>query len=54
MAQSVEGLTLDFGAGHDPRVVGLSLALGPALSVGSAYDSLSLSLPLLPAHTLSL
>ena len=24
MAQAVERLTLDFGSGHDPRVVGLS------------------------------
>ena len=30
-AQSVERPTLDFGSGHDPRVMGLSLALGSAL-----------------------
>ena len=32
-AQSVEHPTLDFGSGHDPRVVGLSPASGSALSV---------------------
>ena len=33
MAQSVEHLTLDFGSGHDPRVMGLSSASGSVLSV---------------------
>ena len=36
VAQLVEHLTLDFGLGHDPRVVGLSLTLGSALSVEPA------------------
>ena len=33
VAQLVERLTLDFSSGHDPRVVGLGLVLGYALSV---------------------
>ena len=33
MAQSVKHLTLDFGSGHDLRVVKLSPELGSALSV---------------------
>ena len=36
MAQSVEGLTLDFGSGHDPRVVESSPASGSTLSVEPA------------------
>ena len=31
MVQSVECLTLDFGSGHDPRVVGLIPELGLVL-----------------------
>ena len=42
--QSVECPTLDFGSGHDPRVVGLSLELGSMLSVEPASDSVSISL----------
>ena len=36
VAQSVECLTLDFSSGHDPKVVGLSLAPGSLLSTQSA------------------
>ena len=43
MAQSVERLTLDFGLGHDPRVVGSSPAFGSVLGVEPAWDSLSVS-----------
>ena len=44
MAQSVEHLTLDFGSGHDPRVMGSSPASGSELSVKPALDFLSRSL----------
>ena len=54
VAQSVEDLTLDFGSGHDLRVVGSSSTLGTALNTEPAWDSLSLPLPLSPTHTLSL
>ena len=51
MAQSVERLTLDFGSGQDPRVVGLSPTSGSAMNMDEkpAWDSLSppLALPLL-------
>ena len=53
-AQSVERLTLDFSSGRDPRVVGSSPTSGSALSVEPAWDSLSLPLPLSPAHALPL
>ena len=33
VAQSVESPTLEFGSGHDPRVVGLSPTSGSALSI---------------------
>ena len=33
MAQSVKRLTLDFGSGRDPRVMGLSPTSGSALGV---------------------
>jgi len=33
VAQSVEHLSLDFGSGHDPRVVGSSPTSGSALGV---------------------
>ena len=33
VALSVKDLTLDFGSGHDPRVVGSSPAMGSVLSV---------------------
>ena len=56
MAQLVECLTLDFGSGHDPRVMGSSPTLGSVLSVEPASDSLSPPLPLSPdcAQALSL
>ena len=41
MAQLVEHLTLDFGSGHDPRVMGSSPMSGSMLSVEPAWDSLS-------------
>ena len=47
--QSVECPTLDFGSGHDPRVVGLSLELGSMLSVEPASDSVSSLSALLPS-----
>ena len=45
-AQSVQLPTLDFGSGHDPRVMGSSPALGSALTVQSLLGMLSLSLSL--------
>ena len=36
MAQSVECPTLDFGSGHDPRVVELSPVLGSVLNMEPA------------------
>ena len=36
MAQPVERLTLDFGSGHDPGVVGSCAASGSVLSMGPA------------------
>ena len=36
MAQWVKHPTLDFGSGHDPRVVGSSLMLGSMVRVESA------------------
>ena len=36
MAQSVECPTLDFGSGHDPRVVESSPGLGSTLSMEPA------------------
>ena len=39
----IQHLTLDFGLGHDLRVVGLSPMLGSMLGVEPAWDSLSLS-----------
>ena len=42
MAQSVECPTLDFGSGHDPRVVGSSPTSGSVLSVEPTLDSVSL------------
>ena len=53
VAQSVECLILDFGSGHDPRIVGSSPDLGSVLSMEPTWDSLFLSAPL-PAHTCSL
>ena len=46
VVQSVECPTLDFCSGHDPSVMGSSPSTGSALSVESAWDSLSPSLPL--------
>ena len=58
MAQSVKHMTLDFGSGNDPRVVGQSPVLGSALSMEPAYKSLCLPLPLsnscMHVHMLSL
>ena len=57
MAQSVECLTLDFGSGHDPRVMGSSLTSEASmLGREPAWDSLSLSpsAPPLLACTLAL
>ena len=36
VAQSVEGPTLDFGSGHDPRVVGWSFVSESVLNVEPA------------------
>ena len=36
MAQSVQPPTLDFGSGHDPRVIESSPTLGSTLSVEPA------------------
>ena len=47
VAQLVERLTLDFGSGHDPRVV----RLGPVS--GSMFSMDSLSLPHFPSRALS-
>ena len=57
MAQSVDhlNLTLDFGLGHDPRVMGLSPVSGSELSMEPAKDSLFLSsVPLPCSRSLSL
>ena len=53
MAQSFKHLILDFGSGHDLRVVRLSPASGSVLGVEPAWDSLSPS-SFLPPHCLSL
>ena len=53
MVQLVECLTLDFGSGHDLRVMGLSLASGSMLSLEPAQDSLSFCLPLSHVCTFS-
>ena len=54
VAQSVECLTLDFGSGYDPSVMGLSPASGSALSEACLRFSLSLSLCPSPLLVLSL
>ena len=46
VAQLVKCPTLDFGSGHDLRVMELSHELGSALSMESAWDSLSPFTPL--------
>ena len=43
MAQLVKHLTLDFGSGHDLRVVSVSPMLDCTLSVEAVYDLLSSS-----------
>ena len=43
VAHSIKHLALDFGSGHDLRVMGLSTALGSTLGMESAWDSLSSS-----------
>ena len=50
MAQSVKRLTLDFGSGHDPRVVRLSSGLSPKL--GSQLSPASGSGSTLTVHSL--
>ena len=50
MAQLVECLTLGFGSGYNPRVMGSSPVSGSALNMEPAWDSLSLSLS--PSATL--
>ena len=50
----VKHLTLDFSSGHDPGVVGSSPTSGSTLGMEPALDTLSLPLPLLAAHILSL
>ena len=45
---------LDFGSGHDLRVMRLSPALGYTLNRESARDSLPLSLPFLPTLSLKI
>ena len=44
MVQSVERLTLDFGSGHGPRVVGSSPNLGSELTVQNLLEILSVCL----------
>ena len=46
VAHSAECPSLDFGSGHDPRVMGLSPMLGSVLSMKPAWDSLSSLTPL--------
>ena len=48
VAQSVEQSTIDFGPGHNHRVVGLSPMSSSVLSMESAWDIFSLSLSLCP------
>ena len=50
MAQLVKCPTPNFSSGHDLTVVRSSPALGSTLSMEAAYDSLSLSSSLTPAH----
>ena len=45
MAQLVKLPTLDFGSGHDLRVVELSPTLDSVLGIESAWDSLLLPFP---------
>ena len=48
MDQSVKRPNLDFGSGHDLRVVRSSSALGSTLGVQPAWDSLSSPSPSAP------
>ena len=54
MAHSVKHPTLDFGSGHDPRVVTFSPSLGSVVGMESASNSFSpsvlLSLPLFASY----
>ena len=54
VAQLVKRPTLDFGSGHDLRIMRLSPALSSVFSRMSARDSLSPSAPPLHAHMQSL
>ena len=54
VAQLIECLTLDFGSGHDPRVIRSSPASGSVLSVEPAWDSFSPSPSLCPTCSLQL
>ena len=54
VAQLVKRPTLDFGSGHDLRVMRLSPTLSSMLSRMSTQDSLSPSAPPLHAHMQSL
>ena len=54
VAQLDERLTLDFGSGYDPRVVGSSPTSDSVMSVKPASDSLFLPLPLSLTCILSL
>ena len=54
MAQLVEPPTVDFGPGHDPRVVGSSPTSDFVLAARSLLEILSPSLCSSPAHALSL
>ena len=54
MAQLVKRPTLDFGSGQDLKVVGSSPTLGSTLSGESAYDSISLTLPVLTTDFMSI
>ena len=54
MAQSVGDLTLDFGSGHDLRVMGSSPASGSVLPAQSLVGILSVSLSLSPPPLLVL
>ena len=46
MAQSIKHLTLDFGSGHDLKVMRSSPMSGSALGGGGPLENLSFPLPL--------
>ena len=54
VAQSVERLTLDFGSGHGPRIMGSAGLSSALLIVELTWDFLSLPLPLSPTCLLTL